>query len=90
MSNATLKAVLRKLTPEAQCNIYTRLNPYVSTLNDETSEHQLNCIVTSMSEVSNGSGLQIVSLFLWPHDDLPEVLEPLANEILSNLAISNA
>ena len=90
MSDVTLKAVLRELTPQVQCDIYTRFNPYVPILIDAASESQLKYIITSIDEVSNGSGLQIVSLFLWPHNDLPEVLKPLADEILSNLTAINA
>ena len=90
MSNATLKTVFSKLPAKTHCEILSKLSSYVSILNDEASEHQLEFIVTSMDEVSNGSGLQIVSLFMWHDDELPDVLKPLANEILSNLTTTNA
>lgn len=90
MSNVTLKSVLSKLPAKTHCDILARLAPYVSILYDRASESQLKYIATSMDEVSNGSGLQIITLLMWPHDDLPEVLKPLAAEILSNLTAVNA
>jgi len=47
-------------------------------------------MAASIDEVSNGSGLQIVTLLMWPDDELPEGLKSLPNEILSNLTAVNA
>ena len=90
MSLSTLTAVTSNLPAQNQCEILDKISSYASILYGNASPHQLEFIAASLDEVSNGSGLQLIAVMLWPEDELPKGLKSLPNEILSNFTAINA
>ena len=90
MSLSTLTSVISSLPDQTRCEILGKVSSSASILYGGASTSQIAFMAASIDEVSNGSGLQIITLSMWPDDELPEELKPMTNEILSNLAAINA
>ena len=83
MSLSTLKTVLSNLNPSVACPIYAKLSHHAPTLYSGASQEQLVAIILDVDKVSQMTGLEIISIMMWPDDKLPESLKSQENEILS-------
>jgi len=83
MSLSTLKTVLSNLNTSVAVPIYTKLIHHAPTLYSGASQEQLVAIILDVDKVSEMTGLELVTIMLWPDDELPESLKSQEHEILS-------
>ena len=86
MSLKTVSSVLNQFEPYKTVNIYQSMSLHATTLFIGANMDELKSIIDKISEVSNGSGLAIVSLLMWPDDNIPESFNSLVKEITDNLS----
>ena len=90
MSLSTLEAVFSDVDSQTTLAIYIELSAIAPKLRTDFSSSQIRSLATIIDKVSNGSGLQIITLYMLPSDEIPESLKSLPAEILSNLTAVNA
>ena len=66
----SLSTVISGFPAKTRCEILGKISSYSSILYDSASTAQIEFMAASIDEVSNGSGLQLISILLWPSDDL--------------------
>lgn len=86
MSLKTVYNVLDQFEISKTINISQAMSANAIKLFSGPSLNQLKDIVADISKVSNGSGLAIVSLLMWPDDEIPVEFNSFVNEIKTNLS----
>ena len=90
MSLSTLEAVFSDVDSQTTSAIYAELSAIAPKIYAEVSSSQIRSLATRIDKVSNGSGMQIITLWMLPGYELPEGLKSLPDEILSSLATIGA
>lgn len=86
MSLKTVSSVLDQFEASKTVGIYQAMSINASTLFSGANMDELKSIINKISTVSNGSGLAIVSLLMWPDDATPESFNNFVKEITDNLS----
>lgn len=86
MSLKTVYNVLDQFEISKTIDISKSMSANARKLFSGPSLDQLKNIVADISKVSNGSGLAIVSLLMWPGDEIPVEFNSFVNEIKTNLS----
>lgn len=87
MTTATLTNALSGLDPKKSCEIWARVSQHSSTLFGDASREQLKQIALDLDKVSQGTGLEIIGVVIWPDDSIPESLNGLVARIRSALGL---
>ena len=85
MTIQSLYPVLDKIDLEKRTDIMFFISNNIELLLMSHSIEDLRDFIKRLSLVSNNSGLQIVSLLIYPEDEIPQILKRLEQEILDNL-----